>query len=89
MFRASLEPVAVIATLQPTLLLWLSAIAFFVAVAVAAWMSKGRSWLHVVGLFAVTFVAVWIGSVGLVTWLTPVDVVEFELVSAGTRVQSR
>jgi hypothetical protein len=84
MFEMSLEPVAVIATVQPMLLMWLVAIGFFVTVAVVAWLSRGRSWAQLFNLFIAIFVATSLSCVGAVQWLTSIDVVQIEIVSVST-----
>lgn len=77
----SFEPVAVITTLQPVLVVWLLAISFFVSLAVVAVFSKGRRWYELASLFFVVFLLVSALGVGVSGWMLDVTVFEIEVIS--------
>lgn len=77
----TLNPLTVITTLQPLLLGWLSAIAFFVTLAAVAVLSKGRKWYELVCLFFVIFVGLASTSFFVSNLVLDITVVEFEVIS--------
>lgn len=85
MVESSLDPIAVIAELQPRLLLWLMAIAFFVAVGGSAWFSRERTWGQLFNLFMAIFLAAWIVAIFVVDLGTAIDIVRVEVVAAGVQ----
>lgn len=85
MVESSLDPIAVIATLQPRLLLWLMAIAFFVGMGGAAWFSRERTWGQVFNLFVAIFLVAWIVAIVVVDLGTAIDIVRMEVVDAGAQ----
>lgn len=52
-----MEPVTVVTTIQPLLVLWVVAIAFFVTLAFVAVISRGRSWYELGCIFFLLFLA--------------------------------
>jgi len=83
MVESILKPIAVIAELQPRLLLWLMAIAFFVAMGGSAWFSRERTWGQVFNLFVVIFLVAWVVAIVVVDLGTAVEIVRVEVVAAG------
>jgi hypothetical protein len=57
MNSSNFEPYTIITTVQPLLLVWVLAIAFFTTLAVVAILSKGRSWYELACFFLLIFVA--------------------------------
>ncbi len=75
------EPVAIITTLQPVLVAWLTAISFFVTLAAVAMLSKGRKWYELACMFAVCFVLTASIGLGIGHWVLEVTLLEVEVVS--------
>lgn len=76
------EPVAIITTMQPLLVVWLLAISFFVTLAVVAMLSRGRKWFELACMFLVCFVVLSAVGVGVSYWLLEVAVLQVEVISA-------
>lgn len=76
------EPVAIITTMQPLLVVWLLAISFFVTLAVVAMLSRGRKWFELACMFMVCFVVLSAVGVGVSYWLLEVTVFQVEVISA-------
>lgn len=76
------EPVAIITTMQPLLVVWLLAISFFVTLAVVAMLSRGRKWFELACMFLVCFVFLSAVGVGVSYWLLEVSVFQVEVISA-------
>jgi hypothetical protein len=76
------EPVAIITTMQPLLVVWLLAISFFVTLAVVAMLSRGRKWFELACMFLVCFVVLSAVGVGVSYWLLEVTVFQVEVISA-------
>lgn len=78
-----LNPVTVVTTLQPMLLAWLAAIAFFVTLAIVAILSRGRQWYELACLFLILFVGFASTNIFVANWVLDVRVVEFNAISMG------
>ncbi len=72
-----MEPYTIITTVQPLLIAWVGAIAFFVTLAVIAIISRGRTWYELGCLFLLVFLA--LSAAGLLGASTVLDVVMIDL----------
>lgn len=63
MNSSSFEPLTIITTVQPLLVVWVLAISFFTTMAIVAVLSKGRSWYELACYFLLIFV--FTGAMGL------------------------
>ena len=75
------DPVAIVTTLQPVLVLWLLAISFFVTLAVVAVISKGRQWYELACIFLLGFVLFFGVGLGIATWVLDIAAVQIEVIS--------
>ena len=75
------EPMAIITTLRPVVVVWLLAISFFVTLAIVAVVSKGRKWYELACLFLVVFV--FFAATGILTtnWLLDATIFQVEVIS--------
>ncbi len=74
------DPVAIVARVQPLLVLWLMAISFFATLSAIAIISKGRSWYELACLFVLGYVLCSVLTVAGAHWLFDVVVLEWEVV---------
>lgn len=74
-----MEPYTIITTVQPIIVAWVGAIAFFVSLAIVAIISRGRHWSELICLFLLALLA--LTSVGLVGVQVVLDIhlLEFEV----------
>lgn len=80
MDRWIMYPVALVTTLQPFLLGWVLAIAFFVTLAVVAALSRGRTWRQILAWFLLVYLGVAVSTTLAVTYVVDIHVVEIEVV---------
>lgn len=80
MDRWIMYPVAFVTTVQPYLLGWVLAIAFFITLAVVAALSRGRSWRQIVSWFVLVFLGVGVVATLAVTYVVDIHVIEVEVV---------
>lgn len=78
------QPVAVVTTLQPILVAWLSAIAFFVTLAAVAILSKGRKWYELACMFFIGFLVLSLSGIAISNWMLEVTVLHVEVISVGS-----
>ncbi|MBA2663463.1 MAG: hypothetical protein H0U74_14340 [Bradymonadaceae bacterium] len=71
------NPMVFITHVQPFLVVWVLTISFFVALAAAAVLSRGRRWYEICCIFLLLFVVA--GSLGLVGTNSFLDVRVFEV----------
>ena len=77
----SFQPLAIVTTMQPVLVVWLSAISFFVTLALVAILSKGRRWYELACMFFVGFVVLSATGLAVSNWVLEVTVFEVEVIS--------
>ncbi len=75
------QPVAVITTVQPILLMWVLAIAFFVTMTLVALFSKNRTWKEILIMFIVGYFGVVLVTLVSSELVVGVDVLQVELIS--------
>lgn len=75
------SPVVFVTTVQPLLLVWVCAICFFLAIALAAVLSPGRRWFEILGLFVLGFVALSVLGVGATSYVLDLTLIDLEVIS--------
>lgn len=75
------QPVAVITTLQPILLLWVLAIAFFVTMTLVALFSRNRTWKEILMMFVFGYLGVVLVTLFSSEYVVGIDVMQFEFVT--------
>jgi hypothetical protein len=76
------DPIAVVARVQPLLVLWLLAISFFATLSGVAIVSKGRSWYELACLFLLGYVVCSVVTLAGAHLLFEVTVVSWEIIAA-------
>jgi hypothetical protein len=76
-----LEPLTIITTIQPVLVLWIVAIAFFVTLAIIAILSKGRRWYELACLFFLCFMVICAAGLFGTHLVLDIQLLELEVIS--------
>ena len=76
-----LKPVVFITTIQPLLVGWVLAIAFFVTLALVAMVSRDRRWYELTCLFITAFVLLAAVSLAITGIFVDVRVVDLEIIT--------
>lgn len=75
-----IEIMVVITTIQPFLALWVTAITFFLALAVTAMVSVERKWFELAVIFGLSFLVLFVIVLLVTQWVAGVEIVQFEAV---------
>lgn len=75
------QPLAIITTVQPFLLFWTMAIAFFLTLTLVAVISKGRTWKEIGAIFALSYLVVVLLTLFTSEVIVGVDILRFESVT--------
>ncbi len=75
------EPIVLITHLQPFLILWVLTVCFFVSLALAAILSRGRRWYEVGCIFFLMFVISGILGIVVTSLIVDVKMIDIEVIS--------
>lgn len=81
-----MEPVTIVTTVQFFLIGWVMSIAFFVAMALVAIVSKGRRWYEIAAMFLFGFGLLSVVGVAGAQWIFGVRMIEVDFISLGVKM---